>query len=140
MSYKDTFVQVATDCPVSRGVVPPVRGESKSVAVIQHELLSAHPYRFGHEDLIFEVHVRHKNIPTDELNARGAAIRAELFRKPHPCMRASPLAKTYGWGVHYDKDGRIAIYAMESDAYRSFTSQSSAGPKLVAAMRSAPAG
>jgi hypothetical protein len=35
-------------------------------------------------------------------------------------MRASPLTKKYGWGVHYDGQGKIAICAVDSQAYRRF--------------------
>jgi hypothetical protein len=105
MSYVDTFIRVAEDCPVDAGIVPAARGERKSIAAIQHELLTDRPYRYTHEDLIFEVHIRHKAIPQDVLKAQGDAIRAELFRKNHPCMRASPLPKTHGWGVHFDGTG-----------------------------------
>jgi Family of unknown function (DUF6157) len=32
-------------------------------------------------------------------------------------MRASPLTKAYGWGAHYDENGKLAIYPRESAAY-----------------------
>lgn len=32
-------------------------------------------------------------------------------------MRASALAKTYGWGVHSDESSRVAIYAKGSKDY-----------------------
>jgi outer membrane PBP1 activator LpoA protein len=32
-------------------------------------------------------------------------------------MRSSPLVKKYGWGVHSDEGGRIAIYALGTDEY-----------------------
>jgi hypothetical protein len=135
MSYTDTFIRVATDCPATRGVVPVARGDRKPVHVLQYELLSEHPYRYTHEDLLFEVHVRHKAIPADEREARVREIRAELFAKPHSCLRASLLPKRYGWGIHYDRAGRIALYPMESEAYRRFT-QEGGGTKLLTAMRS----
>ena len=49
-------------------------------------------------------------------------------------MRASPLAKRYGWGIHADNDGRIAIYPLESERYRKLASD----PKIkqLRAMRS----
>jgi len=43
-----------------------------------------------------------------------------FYRKPYACMRASPLTKKYGWGVHYDGQGKIAICAVDSQAYRRF--------------------
>ncbi|MBD0321744.1 MAG: hypothetical protein ICV87_15515, partial [Gemmatimonadetes bacterium] len=124
MSYVDTFILVAEDCPVRTGVVPTARGrkgeegKTKTIPVLQYELLSQRPYGFTHESLLFAVHVRHKGISEDELATRGDGIRAELFGKPHPWLRASPLPKRYGWGVHYDAQGRIALYGMEAEAYR----------------------
>jgi hypothetical protein len=32
----------------------------------------------------------------------------------------SPLAKQYGWGIDYDADGRVAIYGVDTRAYRDF--------------------
>jgi hypothetical protein len=32
-------------------------------------------------------------------------------------MRASPLTKRYGWGVHHDTSGRIAIVARGTHDY-----------------------
>ena len=136
MGYTDTFIRVATDCPATCGVVPVAKRDHKPVHVLQYELLSEHPYRYTHEDLLFEVHVRHKAIPADEREARLREIRAELLGKPHPCLRASLLPKKYGWGVHYDRQGRIALYAMESEEYRRLTQADGAGPTLLTAIRS----
>ena len=64
-----------------------------------------------------------------------AEIRAELFAKPQACMRASSLPKRYGWGVHYDEQGRLALYGVESAEYGRFAAGEAAGVKVVAAMR-----
>src|SRR5262249_52523720 len=106
------------------------------VAVIQYELLSAKPYSLTLEDLIFETHVRRLGLSKAEAKARRAAIRAELFSKAHPCMRASPLTKRYGWGVHHDAAGRMALYGVESGEYRRCGEGRVVGVAVVAAMRS----
>lgn len=133
--YQDTFIQIAPDCPATTGVVPVARGETKSIAVIEYELLSRHPYKFTQDELIFEVHIRHKGIPKTEISRRRDAIWKTLFQKPHPCLRASMLPKKYGWGVHYDREGRIAIWAVDSREYAQFTQSKPGGPKLLFAMR-----
>lgn len=135
MSYINTFIQVAPDCPVTRSVVPTARNESKPIHVIQYELLSEYPYRFTHEDLLFEVHIRHKGIASDDLAARRVEIWAELFQKKHPCLRASMLPKKYGWGVHFNTEGKIALYGMESEEYQRFVQAANGGPTLLIAMR-----
>ena len=135
MSYQDTFIQVAPDTTATQSEVPPVRGAKKPMHVIQYELLTAQPYTFDHEALVFEVHVRHKEL-LDQLPDRRDELWHELHQKGHPCMRASALTKRYGWGAHYDDKGRIAIYPMESDAYRDFVEQAGERVTLLDAMRS----
>lgn len=135
MSYINTFIQVAHNCPVTKSVIPVSRNGGKPIHVIQYELLSQNPYHFTHEELIYEVHVIHKNIAKDEVEARGELIRAELFQKKHPCLRASMLPKKYGWGIHYDSRGKIALYGMETTEYHEFVQSESDRIKLLAAMR-----
>lgn len=36
-------------------------------------------------------------------------------------MRTSPLAKTYGWGIHYNQEGKMALIVMESQSYIDFS-------------------
>jgi hypothetical protein len=132
----DTFVLVAPDCPVTAAVVPAAKGAGPTVAVIQYELLMTRPYALTLEDLIFATHVRRANLPKAEAKARAAEIRAALFAKSHPCMRASPLPKKYGWGVHHDGAGRMALYGVESGEYQRFASGAVEGVEVVTALRS----
>ncbi len=134
MSYQNTFIQVAADCPVLESEVPPVRGAKKPQHVLQYELLTEQPYTFDHESLTFEVYVRHKGL-LDQLPQRRDELWHELFLKGHPCMRASSLTKRYGWGAHYDEQGRIAIYPMESEEYQRFVEQAGEEGTLLLAMR-----
>lgn len=126
LGYLNTFVTLAADCPSSTGLAP---DRPTSIAGLEYELLTAEPYRLTGEDLILAVHARHKGVADAELEA----FKALLFSKPHPCLRASMLPKRYGWGAHYDAQGRIALYAAESEDYRRLTSQSDI--RVVQAMR-----
>jgi hypothetical protein len=38
----------------------------------------------------------------------------------HPCLRASALVKRYGFGAHYNEEGKIALYPADSAAYQAF--------------------
>lgn len=135
MSYTDTFIRVAEDCPVEMGIPPVSDRSALPVHVIQYNLLTEKPYRYNHEELLYQVHVRHKGVSEEERETRREAIWAELFSKSHPCLRASMLPKKYGWGIHYDAAGRIALYAKESPEYDYYTSGGEAGVKLLNAMR-----
>jgi hypothetical protein len=39
-------------------------------------------------------------------------------------MRLSMLTKRWGWGVHYDEEGRMALYGAETPEYRRLAVQS----------------
>lgn len=135
MAYTHTFVQVSKDCPVSRAVVPVARGQRTPIHLIQYDLLSQDPYTYTHQELIFEVHVRRKGIEPSERQARRAEIWQALFKKGHPCLRTSALTKRYGWGAHYNEEGKIALYAVESEPYQHFTQANDGSTKLLTAFR-----
>ena len=134
MSYKNTFVKVSEDCPVSVAEIPVAKNGRKPAHVLQYEFLTQNPYRFNHEELIWEVYVQQKKIPQEVLESgEGAEIKAQLFSKGHPCMRASALVKRYGFGAHYNEEGKIAIYASGSPEYATFLQQETV--KIVPGMR-----
>jgi hypothetical protein len=133
LSYIDTFIQVAADCPVTGGVVPTMRGKKKPAHMIQYELISRNPYLYTQEDVLWETHVRHKDLPDSQVTPDQCR---EFLRKPQPCLRASALPKKYGWGFHFDREGKVALYAMESEEYRRFIEPAGDGPELLPAMRS----
>lgn len=112
--YRNTFIRVAGDCPVDTAQEPPTGRASPSVAELQYQLIAEHPYEYTSDDVLFEVHARRAKIPPE----RQAAERAAFFAKPRACLRASPLAKRYGWGIHHDAEGKVALVAHGSDEYQ----------------------
>jgi hypothetical protein len=103
-NYHDTLITVSTDCPVPGGTIPEKPG---TIAAVQHALL-AKPYALTSDDLLHETH-----------RARGGdKSREEFFARPQACLRASPLVKQFGWGIHHDSKGRIAMLDPQGDAYR----------------------
>lgn len=109
-NYFNTFISVSEDCPAETGTVPPVK-EKKTIARIQYDLLINSPYAYSSDDIIY--------ISTGE---RKGISREEFFSKGQACMRSSPLVKKYGWGIHSNEEGRIAIYAVGADKYRAYQS------------------
>ena len=128
-NYFNTFIAVAEDCPAEAGEVPPLRGTKKSVANLQFELLRDHPYELTSDEVLFRIHVLRKEVPSTEMDA----AREAFFSKGQPCFRASPLTKRYGWGVHYDAEGRMALVGMDAPAYADF--QAATEVEQVRAMR-----
>lgn len=115
-NYINTFIAVAEDCPAATGEKPPVRGDKESIANIQFELLYKHPYKYSSDDVLFEVYAKRNDLTKGEMKE----AREVFFSKGQPCFRASPLTKRYGWGVHSDANGKIAIYGCEAKAYKDF--------------------
>ena len=113
-NYFNTFIEIADDSPTEVGEIPPIKQEAKTVANIQFEMVSKNPYKFTSDDVLFQVFAIRKDLTKSEYKE----AREQFFSKGQPCFRASPLTKRYGWGVHYDKEGRIAIYSAESAEYR----------------------
>lgn len=128
-NYYNTFIAISEDCPVDRAEVPPVRGGDKTVASYQFDMLIDHPYTYTQEDVLFEVFAERNGIS----EARKPEMREAFFSKGQACLRTSPLAKRYGWGIHHNAEGKIAIYAVESGEYDNWLNDSTM--KQVRAMR-----
>ncbi|WP_042459981.1 DUF6157 family protein [Neobacillus dielmonensis] len=119
MSYKDTFITISDDSNLSSGVVPVPRNGKPTIASIEYDLLKNAPYQYTQEEVQFKTHLIKNQIESDYLDE----LREQFFSKPKACFRASPLVKNYGWGIHYNEQGKIAIYEVNSKAYEDFLDQ-----------------
>ncbi len=128
-NYFDTFIEVADDCPTEISEVPTPKGDQKTIAVLQYELLAGNPYTFTSDDIFFQVFAE-KN---DLTKAEYGEARTQFFSKGQPCFRSSPLTKRYGFGVHANKEGKVAIFGRESQEYERFVQDPAI--KKVKAMR-----
>lgn len=113
-NYINTFIEVADDCPVEMGIVPLRKGQRVTAAIMQYEMISENPYIFTSDDVIFSIFATKNNVS----KAKREAERLAFFSKAHACFRASPLCKQYGFGVHSDAEGRLAIFGMETEGYK----------------------
>lgn len=135
VDYTDTFITVAPDTTATVGVVPTPRGEAPTVASATYAMIAAQPYRHRSSDVIFQVWADRQAVPDDEREV----ARVEFFAKPRACLRSSDLGKRFGWGIHADEDGLLALYAVDSPEYRTLASGTSPGGRDVTvrpAMRS----
>lgn len=130
-NYYNTLVEVAEDTKVSAGTKPVSKAKGKTVAEIQYDILAANPYKYTSDDVFFQVYVERNDL---ERSAYKLAWQ-QFFSKGQPCFRSSPLTKIYGFGVHADSNGRVAIYGMETEQYQKL--QRDPTVKKVKALRSA---
>lgn len=111
-NYYNTFIAVAEDCPAVEAITPVPKGAHKTVALQQYELIAGNPYKYTQDDVLFMVYAERQDI-----DVHDTAARAAFFSKGQACLRASPLGKRYGWGVHCNEQGRVALYAVDSPEY-----------------------
>ncbi|WP_333851914.1 DUF6157 family protein [Epilithonimonas sp.] len=128
-NYFDTFIEIAEDTKADSGIKPPTK-DKKTVAEMQYELIAKNPYKFTSDDIFFQIFADRNDLTEAEYKR----ARDQFFSKGQPCFRASPLTKTYGFGIHNDSNGKIALYGMETKEYQQFLADTKI--KKVKAMKS----
>lgn len=127
-NYRNTLITPAPDTRRTESSAPPPgRG---TVAERQFERLAGHDYAMTSDDLLLDVHCARQGI----VDADRGQARADLFSKGQPCLRSSPLTKTYGWALHFDDEERVALVAVGSARYADLLADPSVMTR--AAMRS----
>ena len=134
MGYAATFIAVAEDCPAEVGTVPPTSANGPSVAAVQYAVLRDQPYALTQEDVLFEAEVQ-RRWTANELAPRRDELREAFSEHRRQCLRASPLVQRYGWGLHFDDEGRIGLVGRESEAYQQFC-EGKDGVTVLSALRS----
>jgi hypothetical protein len=129
-NYFDTFIEVAEDTKAICGTIPPSKSDKKTIAARQYELIAKNPYRFTSDEVIFKIFAERNELTASEIKK----AREGFFSKGQACLRASPLPKSYGFGIHFDSDGKIAIYGVETMEYEKLLKNKNL--KQIKAMRS----
>ena len=128
-NYTNTFICVAEDCKKTASEIPPLKiDKPKSIARMQFEMITDIPFHLTSDDIIFQIHCERKGIATTDEE------RELFFSKGQPCFRSSPLAKNYGWGIHFDEQSKVGLVAMDDESYEKLTNSQEL--TIVKAMRS----
>ncbi|MTH53353.1 hypothetical protein GKZ89_07985 [Bacillus mangrovi] len=110
MYYQNTLITASDDSGKTSAAVPAARGGKPTAASIEYELIVNNPYRYTQEDVQFQSHLA-------RYPEQAGLSRDEFFSNPKACFRASPLVKKFGWGIHYDQQGKIALIELQSPQY-----------------------
>ena len=119
-NYFDTFIEVAEDSSATHGLIPKSKGDQQTIAEMQFEMVSKQPYIYTSDEVLFQIFIKRNDI----LQSEQKAARVTFFSKGQACFRASPLPKKYGFGVHANKEGKIALYEVGSEAYEKLVNDS----------------
>lgn len=128
-NYFNTFIEVSEDTKALYGLKPELKNDKKTVAQMQYELLVNAPYTYTSDQVFFKIYALRNSIKPEDLETAEKIF----FSKGQPCFRASPLTKSYGFGVHHNSEGRIAIFGVETKEYQAFLKDNAV--KKIKAMR-----
>lgn len=117
-NYYNTFIQVSEDSKAREAMIPPEKPGQMTVANIELDLILKNPYTFTSDEVLFKVHSLKKELPDSDYTREWD----QYFSKGQACLRCSPLVKIYGWGIHHDADGKVALIPMGSPEYDAFAS------------------
>ena len=125
MSYRQTVIAPAPDCKAQSATIPPEKSPP-SKAQVEYDLLTREPATHDHDSFNYTVYAT-------QCANKGTTPepRDQWLSKGRPCMRASPLTKTYGWHAHYDASGKITLI----DGEKAATLNNTAGVDTRPAMR-----
>lgn len=121
---------VAEDSKAIQAVEPPMKEDKKSIARYQYEWLAETPFSHTSDELLFGIHAIRQDFSESEMTEQ----KEKFFSKGQPCLRTSPLAKTYGWGIYFNEEGKIQLIDMGSERYEEL--QKDPAVKKVSAMKS----
>lgn len=114
-NYINTFIEIAEGSKSDCGIKPPSK-DKKTVAEMQYDLIANNPYSYTSDDVLFQIFADRNDLKKSEYKD----AREHFFSKGQPCFRVSPLAKRYGFGIHSNGEGKIALYGRETKEYQLF--------------------
>ena len=113
-NYYKTLITVAEDTRAVAGVIPAKKSKTPTIGYMQFEMITTSPFTYTSDELTFNIHVIRAGIPASEISNE----RQRFFSKGQPCLRTSALAKSYGWGIYANQEGKINLIDMASEEYR----------------------
>ncbi|HCH34356.1 MAG: hypothetical protein UY35_C0011G0021 [Candidatus Saccharibacteria bacterium GW2011_GWC2_48_9] len=103
-----SFIAVPPGCPALTTEAPLSRNP-RTIPQIEFEMLINDPYVYSSDDILYSANAERRGISWED-----------YFATVQPDFRLSPLVKRYGWGVHTNSKGKIAIYPLGSAEYEEF--------------------
>lgn len=98
---KEELILISPDSKSDVAVVPK---EGNSIARIAYEILIENPYKYTEAEYHHELHVVRRNKPDLKISSYN--------------VKRSPLLKKFGWGVHKNAEGKMALIPANSEEYR----------------------
>ena len=69
-NYRNTFIEIAEDSKITKGEMPPLKGEKKTVANLQFDMLYDSPYHYTSDEVLFSCLLYTSPSPRDKRQSR----------------------------------------------------------------------
>ena len=88
-----------------------------AIVMIEYEELSNNPYKYTYEELKHRVHIERRGKKLGEL-------KLDSYR-----LTRSQFLKKWGWGIHIDRNGKLALVGCETSKYKQLLNDTSVDKK-----------
>ena len=103
MSYKSTLIEIGLSSRTTPTAPFRKQGDGETRDMVQYRVLVQNPYFYDYESFLHKVHV-------DERGKKN--LKLDTYK-----LEACELAKRWGWCIHADEEGRLALVGYGSDKY-----------------------
>jgi hypothetical protein len=101
---KQKLIPALSNSNYREGTPPKSTREKETIPMVQYDILSNNPYKYTKETFYEEVY-------WNRLGRKHLKISSySLYR--------NELRKKWGWGIHIDENGKIALVGIETDKYQ----------------------
>jgi hypothetical protein len=96
----EQLITSSEDSPTDKSIVPVNDG---TISFIKYDVLKSNPYKYNAQEFFYEVHCERRN---------KRNLKIENYS-----LQRMQLLKKLGWGLHIDKNKKIALIPCESTQY-----------------------
>jgi hypothetical protein len=99
----NTLITVA-ESSSKTSVIPASKSKKETVKEVVYRVLKDNPYKFKQYELFYEVHINQLK--------KSKELKIETYK-----LQRSELCALLGWGIHGNKEGKLALVPVESSEY-----------------------
>lgn len=104
----NTLIIPSEDCPASESIIPVGKNKKNTIPVDWYENLISNAYKYTEREFRELIYFKIRGDSTNKIDDYDS--------------RRSLLCKKYGWGIHIDGLGRLALCARGSKQFKELTS------------------
>ena len=113
IKYYNTSIPISEESKIQKGTIPTLKKDEKSIAYFLYETIFNHPYQYTSNEVLFNAYILKNEIEEADIKKH----KIQFFSKKQLDLRGSSLVITYGWGIHFNPQGKIALIGVDADLY-----------------------